>query len=518
MSSDSQSYFDKPVDGLKRRVTRGAAWTTSLYFASKAGELVFTAILARLLAPTEFGVVAAAMVFVQFAKLFVEIGIGATIVQLPDLTRQHVRTAGTLVALNAVLFFIVAQVAAPLIAGLFAISHVEGVLRLLACIFLVQAIGIVPENLLVRRLQAPRVMVVETFAKLIGFGGIGAICAFNGLSYWSLAIGALAEALIKAVALAIMVRPPLAPSLHRESVRSLLRKGAGFSLSRVLNFIALYADKVIAGRFLGAAGLGLYGRAYHLMSVPADVYGRVADRLVFPAMAACQEDDKRLRRAFVSSISLTATLGLPMSVALVLLAPEIITFLLGTQWVAVIPPFMVLAAASYFRLGAKASGSLLRATGSMRSLVLIQGVYAAMVVGGGVIAAQYGILALGAATSVSAGVFYVLITALACVRTQTSAGAIVNAHRYGLLLALLVGAPLAGVVFAMRDAGAPDYATLAAASAILATVAALLAATSPSWLLGKTTANLTADVRGAVFRRVRAKLGATVAEASGGAS
>lgn len=517
MSSDSP-YFDKPLDGLKRRVTRGAAWTTSLYFASKVGELVFTAILARLLAPTEFGVVAAAMVFVQFAKLFVEIGIGATLVQLPELTRRHVRTAGTLVALNAVLFFIVAQAAAPLIAALFAISHVEGVLRLLSFIFLVQAIGIVPENLLVRRLQAPRVMVVETFAKLIGFGGVGAICAFNGLSYWSLAIGALSEALIKALTLAIMVRPPLAPSLHRESRRELLRKGAGFSVSRVLNFFALYADKVIAGRFLGAAGLGLYGRAYHLMSVPADVYGRVADRLVFPAMAACQDEPKRLRRAFVSSISLTATLGLPMSVALVLLAPEIVSFLLGPQWAAVIPPFMVLAAASYFRLGAKASGSLLRATGSMRSLMLIQAVYAAMVVGGGIVAVQYGILALGAATSASAGVFYVLITALACMRTETSASVIFGAHRYGVMLALLVGAPLAGALFAMRNAGAADYAILGGAGAFLFIIAALLAATSPSWLLGKTTADLTADIRSAVLRRLRSKFGAPAVEISGGAS
>jgi O-antigen/teichoic acid export membrane protein len=517
LTSDN-SYFEKPVDGLKRKVTRGAAWTSGLYLASKAGELVFTAILARLLAPTEFGVVAAAMVFIQFAKLFVEIGIGATIVQLPELTRTHVRSASTLVALNALLFFGVAQATAPLIAGLFAIPHVEGVLRLLAFIFLLQAIGIVPENLLVRRLQAPLVMVVEIFAKLIGFGGVGALCAFNGLGYWSLAIAALSEALIKAVTLAILVRPPIMPTLHGPSVRALLSKGSGFSVSRVLNFFALYGDKVIAGRFLGAAGLGIYGRAYHLMSVPADLYGRVAERLMFPALAACQDNEARLRYAFLSATSLTATLGLPLSAVLVLLAPEIVSFLLGSQWAAVIPPFMVLAVASYFRLGAKTSGSLLRATGSLRSLVLIQALYAAMVIGGGLIAVQHGIIALGVAMSASAGVFYILITAFACARTKISATAIVAAHLHGVLLAVLMGAAVAGLVFAMRAAGAPDFVILAAVGALMIAIAALLVATSPTWLLGKAVAGLAADVRRSVIRVVRTRFGAPAAEISGGAS
>ena len=517
MTSDSP-YFEKPVEGLKRKVTRGAAWTSGLYLVSKTGELVFTAILARLLAPTEFGVVAAAMVFIQFAKLFVEIGIGATLVQLPELTRKHVRTAGTLVALNAILFFIVAQIAAPLIAGLFAIAHVEGVVRVLAFIFLLQAIGVVPENLLVRRLQAPRVMGVEIAAKLIGFGGIGALCAFNGLSYWSLAFGALAETSIKAITLSILVRPPIAPMLHAPSMRQLLSKGTGFSLSRVLNFAALYGDKVIAGRFLGAAGLGLYGRAYHLMSVPADVYGRVAERLMFPALAACQHNEARLRHAFLSAASLTATIGLPLSAVLVLLAPEIVSFLLGSQWAAVIPPFMVLAVASYFRLGAKTSGSLLRATGSVRSLVLIQAVYAAMVIGGGVIAVQYGIIALGAVMSVSAGIFYVLITALACARTKTRAGAMIGVHRYGLMLTAIIAAPLAGLVYILRAGDVPDFVILGAAGALLVAVASVLVATSPVWLLGKATAGIAVAIRRSVTRAIRAKFGAPAAEIGGGAS
>jgi O-antigen/teichoic acid export membrane protein len=501
LPSDSP-YFEKPVDGLKRKVTRGVAWTTGLHFVSKAAELVFIAILARLLAPTEFGVVAAALVFITFAKLFVELGVGATIVQLPELTRYDVRTGGTVVLLSALLLFVATQLAAPAVAALFGIAEVDGVLRLLAFIFLLQAIGVIPENLLIRRLKVPRVMIVETAARLVGYGGIGALCAWSGLSYWSLAIGALAEVAIKAVTLAVMVRPPLLPMLHGPSLRRVLTTGASFSLSRILNYVATSADKVIAGRYLGAAALGLYGRAYHLMSVPADLYGRVGDRLVFPAMAACQHEPGRLRRAFLSGTSITATLGIPMTIALILLAPEMITFLLGPNWIGVIAPLMVLAAATYFRLGARVGGSVLRATGAFKSLVWAQAGYAAAIIAGCILAAPYGVNAIAAVVSVTLGAFFVVISLLACKRAATPLRQFIVAHAHGALLGLLTAVVLGSLVLTLRSVGAPDYSILLAAGFAMIGGGLLLLAWPQRWLIGAPAIALAKDMRAAATARL----------------
>jgi O-antigen/teichoic acid export membrane protein len=501
LTSDSP-YFEKPVEGLKDKVTRGVAWTTGLHFVSKAAELVFIAILARLLAPTEFGVVAAALVFITLAKLFVELGVGATIVQLPDLTRYDVRTGGTIVLLSALLFFVATQLGAPAVAALFGIAEVEGVLRLLAFIFLLQAIGVIPENLLIRRLKAPRVMMVETVARLIGYGGIGALCAWSGLSYWSLAIGALAEVTIKAVTLAVMVRPPLLPMLHGPSLRRVLSTGASFSLSRILNYVATSADKVIAARYLGAAALGLYGRAYHLMSVPADLYGRVGDRLVFPAMAACQHEPERLRRAFLSGASITATLGIPMTIVLVLLAPEIITFLLGQNWIGVIAPLMVLAAASYFRLGARVGGSLLRATGAFKSLVWTQAGYAGAIIAGCILAAPYGVNAIAAVVSVTLAVFFLAISLLACRRAATSLRRFIAAHTHGMMLGVLTAIILGTLVYSLRSVGAPDYAILLASGLAMIGGGVLLIAWPRRWLIGAPAVAIAKDVRAAATARL----------------
>lgn len=489
------------MDGLRGKVTRGAAWTSGFYFVSKIVELVFVAILARLLAPTEFGVVAAALIFIYFAKLFVEIGVGPTIVQLQDLTRNDVRTGSTLVMLSALLLVGLTQLFAPGIAILLGIPESEGVLRLLAFMFVLQAVGIVPENLLLRRLRAPSVMIVETSARLVGYGGVGALCAWAGLGYWSLAIGALADALLKAVAVTILVRPPLMPLLHGPSVRRLLSRGIGFSLSRVLNYVATTADKVITARFLGPAALGIYGRAYQLMSLPADIYGRVGDRLVFPALAACQGDPKRLRRAFLTGVSATATVGLPFGVVLVILAPEIIAFLLGLQWLEVIAPLMVLAAASYFRLGAKAGGSLLRATGSFHGLVGSQLLYAVGVVVGCSLAAPYGVNAIAAVVSCMAIALFLLTSILACRRCEIPLTEFATVHRHGVLLAVLSALILGSLVWALRAINTPDYIILGASGLLLAGAGVTLSVYAPVWLLGGPGAQLARDARAMITRR-----------------
>jgi PST family polysaccharide transporter len=286
--------------------------------------------------------------------------------------------------------------------------------------------------------------------------------------------------------------------LHGASVRRVLTTGASFSFSRILNYVATSADKVIAGRYLGAAALGLYGRAYHLMSVPADLYGRVGDRLVFPAMAACQHDAARLRRAFVSGTSITATLGIPMTVALVLLAPEIITFLLGQSWIGVIAPLMVLAAASYFRLGARVGGSLLRATGSFKSLVWAQGGYAIAICAGCILAAPYGVNAIAAVVSVTAGAFFLAISLLACKRAEASVRTFVAAHAHGMLLGLLTVAALGALGLTLRTLRAPDYAILFASGMAMIAGAALVVAWPHRWLIGAPAAALAKDFRAGV--------------------
>lgn len=496
-----------PPGSMKRALATGAGWVTTLQLASKVLEVGFAAVLARILAPADFGVIAGATIFIQFAQLLVEIGIGATIVQLPGLTRDDLRTAGTLVVINAVGYFLLAQAFAPLAGAFLGIEGVTEVIRVLALIFLLQAFSVVPGNLLVRRLEVRRVMIANFAARVIGTGGVGIALAWAGWGYWALVAATLVEIAINAVWLTVVVRPPMRPLLTRAGAKRLLRRGTGFSISRVLNFLAVRADNALVGRTMDAAALGYYSRAYNLMSVPADLYARIAERLIFPAMAQVQDDLPRLRRAFLRGLELTAVVGLPMSALLALLAPEVIAFILGPRWAAVIAPFAVLSTASYLRLGAKIGGSLQRAKAATGAMIANQIVYATAVIGGCLLAYPYGIVAVAGAVSLAVFVFYCVVNYNACRLIGLDLKTFLSAQGHGALLALACTLVAGPVALPMRAAGAPPLATLAAAGAAVAAFGLLLLWLRPRWLLGDFVLELAGDatrVMGDKLRRRRA--------------
>lgn len=495
-----------PPGSMKRTLAVGAAWMTALQLLSKVIEVGFAAVLARILFPADFGVIAGATIFIQFASLLVEIGIGATIVQLPGLTNNDIRTASTLVVINAFGYFLLTQLIAPFAGGFMGINGVTEVLRVLALVFLIQSVGIVSENILVRRLEVRRVMVAQLMSRVIGTGGIGVALAWAGWGYWSLVAATLAETAIKAAWMVVMVRPPMRPLLTRAGTSRLLRRGAGFSISRVLNFFALRADNVMVGRTMDAAALGYYSRAYNLMSVPSDLYSRIAERLIFPAMAQVQDDPRRLRHAFLRGLELTALIGLPISALLALLAPEVVMFILGPRWGAVIAPFGVLSAVTYLRVGGKVGGSLQRAKAATGPMITNQLVYAGCVVGGCLIAYPYGLVAVALAVSIAVAIFYIVVNYNACRLAGVDLRTFLHAHAHGALLALACTLVAAPVTLPMRAAGASAVATLTTTGAAMAVLGVLLAWLRPRWLLGDFVLELIDDAQRNMTRR-RARTG-----------
>lgn len=474
---------------------------TGLQLALKFIEIGFIAVLARLLLPADFGIIAGAMIFVQLAALLVEIGIGATLIQLPTLTALDKRVAGTLTMLNALFYCGLTYLCAPLIGALLQLDGVVPVIRVLGLLFPIQAIGIVSEALLVRDLRVKEVMLAQVAARLLGTGVIGIALAFMGYGYWALVAATLAETGIKAAILYTVVRQPLRPSLARENMLRLVKKSSGFSASRLINFAALKADSAIIARTMDAAALGLYSRAYNLMNVPADLYGRIAERVIFPAMAQVQTEPERLRRAFVRGLELTAVIGMPMAVALAVLAPEIILVILGPQWVAVIEPFAWLSAATYLRLGAKISGSLQRAKGAIGPMIRSQIVYAGAVIGGCLIAYPYGIVAVAQAVVVAVAAFYVVTSVNAARLAGIGIGGFATAHGPGALTALLYAAVLVPAVMLLRGAGLSPLLVLAGAGAISGIGGLVIALLRPRALIGAEAAGLMQNLMARVRRK-----------------
>jgi len=174
--------------------------------------------------------------------------------------------------------------------------------------------------------------------------------------------------------------PPTGFIPQWRAVRELMGFGVGHTMADITGFLALEGDNLVVGRMLDLVSLGIYGRAYQLMNVPASVLGQILDRVLFPAMSKMQSQKEQLALTYFRGTGLIALVMLPMSVVGFLVAPELIRTILGEKWSAVVLPFQIFVIGMWARTSYKMGDSLATATGAVYRRAWRKAIYAALVI------------------------------------------------------------------------------------------------------------------------------------------
>ena len=441
-------------------------------------------VLARLLSPQDFGVVSASLLVIQISAIFTQAGIGPALVQQPSLRREHIYTAFTLCLASALVVVVAILTFAAGIARALGTEALVPVLRALAWLVPLQALTVVPEFLLRRDLQFRMLAGIRVVSFGAGYGAVGVSVAVLGGGVWALVAAHAAQNVLNTVLL--LTRRPHAKriGLDGRALRELLSFGTGFSLARIGNYLALYGDKFVAMRWLGAAGLGLYERAYQIMAMPAVGIGQVLDDVLFPAMAQIQNERERMAAAYRRCLSGIALLTLPISVTALVLAPEIVAVALGPKWGDAVLPLQVLAFGTVFRTSYKISDSLTRAVGAVYRRAWRQWIYATLVVSGGAFGAQWGIAGLAAGVLVALATNFVMMAHLSIRILGMTWGQFAAAHIPGIRAGLIVGVVAWSAANAARGLSAPPILVLLASALAIMSVLGALWLIAGRWLLG----------------------------------
>lgn len=304
-------------------------------------RFAFVLILARLVGPEEFGVVAQALIVVTFLTLLLDQGLGATLVQRSTLESAHI---GAIFSLNLVttLALTLATIAtAPLVADFFHTPDLTEVLRALSVTVLFLGIGVVPRAVLSRAMRFRPLALAEVGASVVG-GVAGTAVAVAGGGYWALVVHVVVTDACAAVAMfAATGRLPL------RSTRSAMAEIWGFS-SRVLafslvNYLTRNLDNVLVGRYLGATPLAFYSLSYRTLMVPVVMLSQVANRVALPIYSRAQDDVPRLRATYFRNTRLIALVAFPLMALVVVLAPLGVPLVFGDDWRPAVVPMQILA-------------------------------------------------------------------------------------------------------------------------------------------------------------------------------
>lgn len=457
-----------------RRAVGGLGWTVLGAGGQALLQVGVLAILARLISPRDFGVIAAALVAVGLSTILAEGGIGPAVVQRQRIDERHIRVGLTFQIGAAAAIWLALVLASRPIATLFGIEALQSVLPAIAIVLVIRSLTL-GDYLMQRALEFRALALLELVSYLVGYGLLAVTLALKGYGVWAIVAGHLGQTSTRTILLWFRKPHSARPLWDWSALRELLFFGGGYTLAWWANYMARNGDDFVVGRFLGAAALGLYSRAYNLMKLPALLFGNALNQVLFPAMAAIQEEREKLRRAYLLGVGLIAGVALPLSALLAVASREVIVILLGESWLRMTAALDVMIFGMLFRTGYNVSDCLAKATGAVYRRAWRQGVYATFVIGGAVVGQVWGLRGVAFGLLSALTINYVLMAQLSLRIIQTPWRAFFEAHVPGVVMGAAAGLGAQGAAVVLRAAEMGPAAVLIASSAAAAISAVALA-------------------------------------------
>ena len=330
---------------MQRKAVLSALWAAGATWALRGISAVVFLILARLVDPSAFGLVALAAVYVMTVQALSDQGLATALVQRDTIEQAHKDSAfwANLFIGVAIALFTLA-LAGPL-AAFYGEPRLAPILRWYAIGPVLASLSVVQQALLARSLRFRELTVRQLVGALAG-GVVGVVMAYAGMGVWALVAQHLTN---QAVALVVLWsiaewRPRFAFSYRH--FKELFSFGFNVLAANVVRAIGFQADRLVLGYFLGATELGYYSVAQRLLAIVTDFVAGSAERIVVPLFSRIQGEKERVNRGLMTAQRILSLITIPAFVGLAATAPVLMPVVLGAKWQASVPATQILAAAS----------------------------------------------------------------------------------------------------------------------------------------------------------------------------
>ncbi len=499
MNQASQSEADSRNIGAPAK--RGIAWALSSNVVMQICQFGVGIILARLLAPRDFGVFAVTSIFTGLASNLANIGLGAALVQRQQINESHRRTMFAVNLTTSSIIVVLLIGVSPWVGIYFQHELAGPILCLVAFNFIITSLGSVSFSLLSRELRFRPISIIETCSMVV-HAAIAVIMALRGHGIWSIAWGGIGQSLFRAAMLLLIGGWVPRVGWNRQAFRELISFGAALTGKRLLNYCAANVDYFVIGRVLGPSSLGFYTRAYSLMTLPRTQLSRVIMSVLFPAFSRIQDDNQRLIAGYERVVLATALISFPFLMGLLVTAPVFIGFVYGEKWLPTVPPLQIMCVAGMMKSVSTFVGSIINAKGEVMAEIRRQAIYFALLIGGTWFGSRWGISGVAWAVVGASLIMLVMMQVLLNQVTGMRWGAYLAAVWPPLLASVLMAAAVYGVLELLRPLlGAYSLPLLLAGTSVGVVVYTGLIFLMPFARVTEMRQDLTSDLRRAWARR-----------------
>lgn len=368
---DRNERYLAPPDLLKdlgRRTAKGGIISGGGQAIRIALQIVGTAVLARLLDPGDFGLVAMATTVTIFVAVFTDLGLSGVTVQSREISQKLVSTLLVINVGVGALLWLCACLVAPLAGWFYGDFRVTWLIIGVALAIPLTAAGAQHNALLIRTMQWMKIQTVATLSQLIGFLIAVTLLLTTSIGYWALVVQQVSSAFIGLALNWILCSWRPALPLDFQSVRSGLSFGGYLTGFSVINYFYRQADNVLIGWRWGERELGFYSRAYNLITLPISMVNQTISSVAVTALSRLQHDEAAWNSAFLRLITIANIAGAGLCAILFACAEPLILLLLGETWKPVVPIFQILAVSSTIATGSNGSSWVFISKGETRKL------------------------------------------------------------------------------------------------------------------------------------------------------
>ena len=314
------------------KVSKGFIWSSVERFSVQGFSFLFSILIARLVSPSAYGLVAMVQVFLSFSQVFVDSGFANALIQKKNRTDIDYYTVFIFNLSISLFIYVVLFISAPFIAGFYNQPELCSLVRILALTLVFSALSIVQRSRLTIALDFKKQAKAGAISVVLS-GIVGISCAYNGLGVWALVIQSVSVQFIQSFLL--MVYSQWIPRLEfsKASFKGLFSFGSKLLLMNVLTSLTINAYNLIIGKFYTSSDLGYYNRAFTLAQYPSSNISYILMRIIYPVECELQDDRERLISAYYKYLRLSCFIIFPLMILVAVLAEPLLGIVLTEKWV-----------------------------------------------------------------------------------------------------------------------------------------------------------------------------------------
>jgi O-antigen/teichoic acid export membrane protein len=326
---------------LKKAALSGVVWTFAQQFSTQGISFIVSLVLARILTPSEFGLIGMISVFVAIGSSLMDSGMTQSLIRTSDPTIEDYSTVFYFNMAVSVLAYLTVFFAAPYIAVFFEQPVLKNLVRVYCLSFIITATYAVQQAMLTKNMDFKTQMIIA-IPSLVISGILGVILAYSGLGVWSLAYMSLCQTLL--ISIQHWWHTKWSPSLTFNKGKFIEHFHFGYKLmfSGLLDTLFNNSYQIVIGRFFSAAQVGFYTRADQLKQLPVTNISSALNKVTYPLFASIQNEDARLKKVYKQVMQMVLYIIAPTLVFMGILAEPIFRLLFTEKWLPAVPFFQIL--------------------------------------------------------------------------------------------------------------------------------------------------------------------------------